>query len=276
MMATMPVTEMPTNGHRENNGWPSREAILAVRPSDGYQETVRALKLILAPGQVTELRALGVSTPEYRRGHTVSGYFNDVEALAQVAMEVAPDAAGVYFTPNPVNPALLARASNRARAVNQEPLSSDPDVVARRWLLVDIDAVRPAGISSTDTEHDAAIAKAKVIREALAARGWPQPILADSGNGTHLLYRVDLPVDDGGIVKRALEALAAEFDDNLSHVDTKVFNPARIWKLYGTVARKGDDLSDRPHRMARILEVPGEHVAVNNQNIQERLSCQLN
>jgi hypothetical protein len=242
----------------------------------GYLETIRAMKLILAPGQVTELRALGVSTLAYRRPHTVSGYFDDIEALAQEATEVAPYSTGVYFTPNLLNPALLARASNRVRDVNQEPLSSDGDVVARRWLLVDIDAIRPAGISSTDAEHDAAIAKAGVIREALAARGWPQPILADSGNGAHLLYRIDLPADDGGVVKRALEALAAEFDDENSHVDTKVFNPARIWKLYGTVAHKGDDRPERPHRMARILEVPGEHADVNNQNIQERSSCQLN
>ena len=164
----------------------------------GYRETVRAMELIMAPGQITELRALGVSTPEYRRTHTVSGYFDDVDALAQAAIEVAPYAMGVYFTPNPVNPALLA-VREMARPGNQEPLSSDSDVVARRWLLVDIDAIRPAGISSTDAEHDAAIAKAKVIREALTARGWPQPILADSGNGAHLLYRVDLPVDDGGV-----------------------------------------------------------------------------
>ena len=39
-------------------------------------------------------------------------------------------------------------------------------------------------------------------------------------------------------------------------VDLKVFNAARIWKLYGTVARKGHDMNDRPHRAARLVEVP--------------------
>lgn len=63
----------------------------------GYQETIRAMKLIVAPGQVTELRALGVSTPEYRRTHTVSGYFDDIHALAQAAVQIAPDATEVYF-----------------------------------------------------------------------------------------------------------------------------------------------------------------------------------
>ena len=270
-----------TSDYQSNNGWPSRDVIVAAGPTGspvaadaGYLEMGRAMDLILAPGQVTELRALGVSTPEYRWTHTVSGYFNDIEALAQAAMDIAPFAMGVYFTPNPMNPALLARASNRARPVNQEPLAltamslpgvgcwwtsmlSGRQASLRRMPNMTLPSPRPRRFA------------------AVGRRGWPQPILADSGNGAHLLYRVDMPVDDGGMVKRALEALAAEFDDDQSHVDTKVFNPARIWKLYGTVARKGDDLPDRPHRMARILEVPGEYI-VNNHNIQERLSCQLN
>ena len=45
-------------------------------------------------------------------------------------------------------------------------------------------------------------------------------------------------------------------------VDTSTFNPARIVKLYGTPARKGDSMPDRPHRLARLLDVPKdlEHV----------------
>ena len=33
-----------------------------------------------------------------------------------------------------------------------------------------------------------------------------------------------------------------------------MFNAARIVKAYGTVARKGDDIPERPHRLSRILE----------------------
>ncbi len=35
-------------------------------------------------------------------------------------------------------------------------------------------------------------------------------------------------------------------------------NAARIWKAYGTVARKGDSILGRPHRISRILEVPSD------------------
>ncbi len=227
----------------------------AIRPDPA--EIRRALDLLLQPGQVTELRALEVTTPEYRRPHTVSGYFDDPDALASAAMKIAPYAKGIYVTPNPVNPALLARSANRIRPLTERDAStSDADIVARRWLPIDADPRRPSGISATDAEHAAALARVRQIRDALAAEGWPAPILADSGNGGHLLYAIDLPPDDGGQVRRALEALAFRFDDDLVGIDQKVFNPARIWKLYGTPARKGDSTPDRPHRLARILEAP--------------------
>jgi hypothetical protein len=121
---------------------------------------------------------------------------------------------------------------------------------------LDFDPVRPSGISSSDTEHAAALFKAHAVRDAMLGEEWGVPILADSGNGAHLLYRVDLAADDGGLVEKILKALAARFSDDTVKVDTGVFNAARIWKLYGTMSRKGDDTPDRPHRMARILDIP--------------------
>jgi hypothetical protein len=87
-----------------------------------------------------------------------------------------------------------------------------------------------------------------------AVQGWPDPIVGNSGNGAHCLYRVELPTSDGDLVKRCLQGLARRFDDDLVKIDQAVFNPARIWKLYGTVSRKGDSVPERPHRLARILE----------------------
>src|SRR5438552_1828195 len=113
-----------------------------------------ALRCILTPGQVTELRVL--NTP---RG-TVSGYFNDIDKLATAAGQWSGKAPGVYATLNPVNPALLARASNRLLEYAKHT-TSDSDIVQRRWLPLDFDPVRPAGISSTDAEHEAALARAR-------------------------------------------------------------------------------------------------------------------
>ena len=220
-------------------------------------EIRRALDLLLQPEQVAEIRALHT-----RRG-TVSGYFDSFGKLAQAAANLSGRAPGVYVTLNPINPDLLARAANRVREFARET-TSDADILARRWLPIDFDAVRPAGISSTSQEHEAALDRARQVREHLRASGWPEPIYADSGNGAHLLYRVDLPNDDPSrnVVKDCLQAVAFQFDDDAVHVDQGNFNAARIWKQYGTLAAKGDSLPQRPHRLARIMEAPESLVVV--------------
>jgi len=176
--------------------------------------------------------------------------------MGNVTFQTRSKAKGWYVIINPVNPALLARAVNRIRPVGKDPTTADADILHRRWLPIDFDAVRPKGISASDEEHNAALELALKVRDTLTAAGWPEPIYADSGNGAHLLYRVDLPADDGGFIERCLKALATRFDTESVTVDTSVHNPARIWKLYGTLSCKGDNTPDRPHRMAHLLAVP--------------------
>jgi hypothetical protein len=218
-------------------------------------EILRFLNLLAEPDQVIELRILGVQPGGQRFPYTLSGYFNDHKKLAEAASKSS--ARGMYITLNPLNPDLLARSVNRLRVAGKDcPLTTDADILRRRWLPIDFDPVRPAGISSTEEEHMCAIERARLVRSVLKAEGWPDPIFGDSGNGGHLLFGVDLPTNDENVVKRCLQALALRFDDDRVIVDAGVFNPSRIWKLYGTVSRKGDHLPERPHRLARILEAP--------------------
>src|SRR5205814_1709283 len=56
--------------------------------------------------------------------------------------------------------------------------------------------------------------------------------------------------------KAIIAAAAFQFTDAAVSVDLTTFNAARIWKLYGTFACKGDATEDRPHRLSRILEAP--------------------
>jgi KaiC/GvpD/RAD55 family RecA-like ATPase len=225
-------------------------------------EIIRAAQLLLEPGGITELRALHARLRGEHRTGTVSGYFDSAAKLADAVGQIV-SAKGIYIVPNTMNPALLARAANRVRfAEKGDPLTADHDMVRRRWLFVDFDPVRPAGIGSTDDEHAAARARAELVRDDLRSAGWPDPVLADSGNGWHLLYRIDLPAADGRIVERVLLALAARFSDDAVKVDTTVHNAARIWKLYGTTACKGDATADRPHRVSRLVDVPEPIVPV--------------
>jgi putative DNA primase/helicase len=214
----------------------------------------RWLGLVTAPGQVVELRALNVAMPGGAR-LTWSGFFaDDLDTLADRALDLTAEADGVYVTLNPLDPSLLARRYHRVEPARDT--AADADVLRRRWLLVDADPVRKAGISATDAEKRAAWATAGAAFAWLAGRGWPDPVVADSGNGYHLLYPLDLPRDDGGLVKRVLEALAARLDGPAVRIDTKVANPGRIVKLYGTLARKGDPVRERPHRWTGVLAAP--------------------
>jgi hypothetical protein len=215
------------------------------------------LRILIAPGQVTELRALKVRR-RAERPHTEAGFFDSehLQQMAELAFELTPYAKGVYFTMNPLKEDILARRANRVDWAEDGELTADKDVIVRRWLLIDADPKRDRHISSNNTEKAAALETIQQIKADLISRGWPAPILGDSGNGYHALFRIDLPADDGGIVQRILQALAKKYDSSAVEIDQKVFNPARICKLPGTLARKGDNTQDRPHRWAQLLEVP--------------------
>ncbi|MDG3003270.1 DNA primase family protein [Paludisphaera mucosa] len=208
-------------------------------------DKIQGVLRMLALGPVVELRAPRVSRAGTDVTHVETAiYPTDGEGLRKLARDaraLSPRAEAVFVTLNDLRPDLKGAAT-------------DADVTRRVWLLVDVDPVRPAGVSSTDAEKQAAWQVALSIRDGLEGRGWPRPILADSGNGFHLLYRVDLPADDGGLVARVLAALGAEFDTDLAKVDRTIGNSSRICKLYGTLARKGRSTAERPHRAAFVLE----------------------
>jgi KaiC/GvpD/RAD55 family RecA-like ATPase len=240
------------------------------------ERLIRAsVAVLLSPDQIVELRALGVKQWNGWES-TASGYFNSPESLVRAAIETEEqDAKAVYITLNAVDPRLLSRRNNRVKAIrNKDPTTSDGDIIRRRWLLVDLDPIRPSGISSTEPEHVKAEARAGSIKAYLRDEGWPEPVKADSGNGTHLLYRIDLPNDQesAALIERILAALAARFNDEAVAVDQTVFNAARIVKLPGTMARKGDSTPERPHRRSHLLEVP-KHLEVVTKEQLERVAA---
>ena len=230
-----------------------------MEPNENIQADVEmlrtAVRLILTPnwerGDVAELRALGT-----KKG-ICSGYFDadHQEQLVAYAAHLSGCADGIYITLNPVMPDCLARAANRAIPYAKHT-TGDKEITRRHWLLIDTDPVRPSGISANNEEHERALNRAIAIRSWLSEQGWPDPLYADSGNGGHLLYRVDLAPDDEGLVQRVLKAIGAKHTDSAVQVDLGVHNAARISKLYGTLACKGDDVPNRPHRLARLIAIP--------------------
>ena len=220
---------------------------------------------LFQPGTVVELRILNTL-----RDGTVSGYFDNSQDFTDAAYRWSGNAPAVYATLNPCTPALLARSANRLQG-RAKTTTADHDIVQRVWLPLDFDPVRPAGISSTDAEHAAALARAMACTDWLSGRGWPNPVSADSGNGGHLLYPIALPNDDASrtLLKTCLEVLALYFTDSVVSLDVSVSNAARIWKVYGTLACKGDHLPERPHRLAQLLAVPSTLASVTPQQLED-------
>jgi hypothetical protein len=231
----------------------------------------KALTTFLSEGATAEIRIINaVENNGYTANYT--GFFNDIDKMVAAAKKFSGKAPAVYFTLQQCKPEILARANNRmAKAAAKNPIATkDTEIEKYNWLPIDLDAKRTAGISATDAEHESAKERARAVCKMLTDKGWPMPVVGDSGNGAHLCYRIDLPNTEESkeLVKKCLIALSQLFSDDAVEVDKTVFNPARIWKLYGTKTMKGDATDDRPHRMAMMTYLPPIIELVDTKKLQ--------
>lgn len=205
-----------------------------------------AFARLFDPTQAHEIRALPSGESFLARPGDFEGLREWVEAREAGASK------GIYWTLNPVRPDLAGAARVG-------------DVIGRRWVLIDIDSKRPDRDSNaTAIEAGATRLAAYRVRDYLRGLSWPDPILIDSGNGTHLLYRVDLPNNEHArvLIRNALKALSARFSDATAEIDLVVHNASRISRLPGTTNRKGPASPERPSRIAGILDCPDEEVGI--------------
>ncbi len=229
-----------------------------VEKNSHREKMIEWMRAILEPGQITELRA--VKIPGRNKPHQELGFF-DYEHIPQMVDQAIkltlrkPE--GIYVMLNPLNPAILHRRRNRVDFAAADDGAADKDVMRRRWMLIDCDPIKAdRKVSSSNQEKELAEMLAMEVKEWLSSRGWPDPIEADSGNGSHLLYRIDEAAADDSLVKSCLEALSERFKRTDVKVDTVPGNAARICKFYGTMARKGDHSDERPHRKSKVDVIP--------------------
>lgn len=227
---------------------------------------------IVQDNSLFEIRALRKNPKR-----TLSGYFRDVDTAANALMSNSIDLRGfnVYMSLNDIKPECYDR-SQRDHIMIPEVTTNDDVITAYKWLFVDLDPVRAADLSSTDAQIDKAKTKARKIFEYLKNIGFEDPVVAMSGNGIHLLYRIALANNNNNedLIQRCLQALSLMFSDDDVKVDTANFNPARICKLYGTLAQKGSGTEERPHRMSYIIKVP-EVINKTPKAYIEKLAAQL-
>lgn len=145
----------------------------------------------------------------------------------------------------------------------------DADIEKRRLVLIDVDTKKPeTDLSATDQEKNVTYEKLKKIETELILMGFHQPIVADSGNGYHMLLPVDMESTDETkqLIKSFLRSLSDSHSDESAEIDTSVYNSSRLTKLYGCIANKGKDTKERPHRLSKILSIPDD-LTPNDQDI---------
>jgi hypothetical protein len=205
----------------------------------------------------------------------MSGYFKDAETLLTEFDSIDLRGRNVYITLGRVKDDCFARPQSGHFEPNQQA-TSDPEITAYRWLFIDFDPVRITGVSSTDAELQKARELLETVRAYLQGLGFPVPVVAASGNGYHMFYRVDIPntEENENLIIKCLKNLSAMFDTDAVKIDTTNSNPSRICKLHGTLAQKGTSTAERPHRMSRLLTIP-EPVKITPREVLQALADEL-
>lgn len=205
----------------------------------------------------------------------LSGFFFGTEALLP-ALQNTVDLrnVNVYITLQSCDRAVYSRAQKDHFLANQ-PATSDNDITGYRWLFIDMDPERVTGVSSTNDELKESAHLANRVYHYLRDLGFNEPLKAVSGNGCHLLYKINLRNTDANkeLLQKCLETLALLFNNDKVKIDVVNFNPSRICKLYGTLAQKDSSTDERPFRMSYIKN-PDADIQVNEKIYLEKLAAQ--
>jgi KaiC/GvpD/RAD55 family RecA-like ATPase len=227
-----------------------------------------SVRLLIEPASLTEVRVLLHSAEEricrnqYYFGHQAEQLARDVHALDQ-----RPDCIGIYLIPNPIDTHLVGNNTKwRKPFITKVVSSNQTNMLRRKWILVDCDSIRPGECSATDAERTAAFELADNVIATLSMLGFGNPIKADSGNGCHLVYPVDLPPDQPSsmLVKEFLSQLGSRCRVMGAKVDPVTWDSQRMVRLYGTKSRKGESTAERPWRLSGILDPGTPNSAKNN------------
>ena len=231
----------------------------------------KAISILKGEGELFEIRIIGKG----QRKRVISGYFTDPNVLIKQFDTIDPRGNNIYITINKVNEACYAREQHDCFR-QTETTTNDHEIDSYEWFFIDLDPVRLAEISSTDIELECARIMAEKVYAYMKNLGFAEPIRAMSGNGHHLQYKIDLPNtnENKALIERCLLNLANMFNDGKVKIDVVNHNQSRICKLYGTLAQKGSNTPERPHRMSCLLSVP-KKIETNSREQLEKLANEL-
>jgi len=208
-----------------------------------YELTTKTLYL---PGDHIELRGWTKKHDAYVGIYT----FDDLPRAMQAFDEIdGEDALDLYLC---LNPTILEPRPFRAGAKG----TWEQEVNFRRWFLLDGDTVTADKHIATDDEIARTVDAMRMAQGWLIEQGFDKVVLANSGNGVHLLAWCDLPNEKESkhLIRCVQNAVAKRFSDD--HTKIECFPDAnRIVRAYGTLNRKGTERPGLSWRRSGIVEL---------------------
>ena len=204
-------------------------------------------------GELLEIRAIDEIGSRYQKSIS-SGFFDTLDDASSTVSNLDGLWRGIYANVNALHPDYRS-FEQFGKMVSGTDTVTDDGIIGIDRIPVDMDVQTALGpkISSSNEEHDKAIDRATEVFESLTTRGFTGLSLIDSGNGAHVIIKVEtLPVTSD-LPKRVIKKLGELFDSERVKVDQTTYSLSQIIKLPGTVAKKGNSTDDRPHRRSKIL-----------------------
>jgi len=177
-----------------------------------------------------------------------------------------------YTVLNKVSEEALGRLpSNRLTKMTKGLGIKNEDITEYRFFFIDIDVVglnveEGEKQNASDTQHDCARKVARRVKEYLASLGFPDPVVIDSANGFHVLYKLSLSVtpEHKKLIKKAVCALAEKLDTAECKIDTVVADPGRKIKIPGSV----NQADQKFIRYSFIEELPEKLTDVTEEQLE--------
>lgn len=208
-----------------------------------------------------EIRGIGNVDGKHR---SYSGWFASVGGLMSALEQMEYLNLNWYFVFNQIDSYQLDGKMKKGFCVEKFAISNhcicDIDIVRRKWVMLDFDPIRPSGTSSTFEQLSYASMTAKKVWDFLFHNGFYDYVGCVSGNGYHIMLPCDFEANEqtDNLVSDFIKVISMLFSDENVAIDTQVSNRARLTKLYGTVAHKGEHSALTPHRTSCFKHVPQE------------------
>lgn len=193
-----------------------------------------------------------------------TGYFDNRDKAVAVVL-ANNGKSEIYITLNKIDGITPDKIQNKL--VPSAPRSSNDDIIKRNWLFIDVDPVRKTNTQATEYQRQYSKALAQtIIDDLIDLYQWPKPLFADSGNGCHILFPINLVCNDSTdeLVSKVLQAIKLMYEEEGFKIDTNTSDRARQVRLYGTINTKG--IGDV--RESEILSEPSQDRHITKEQLE--------